>query len=495
MSNIATLKSTNTSYASVRAACDAMADNSSETVFINSSAIGGSGFGVVSKGGGPYILEGVKQADGTYPVIINLGVNDDGPDRLSFGKAIYNFEGGISLFRNLTARGAEVSGANGGNGAGFRVNASCPKNSGSNFKAIGNQDGLLTDGTPDQVLFYSDYVLDKNGFGREGYTHNVYIGMCKQVTFLRGEHLSSPHGHNMKSRALKTIVQQTRCSGSAQGRELDLSNGGIWESSNSEYIKPSVADQGNLIHIGPEGINDGRPEKYTSTNDLFQIDVEPNGRGLEFLKNDGRVECVLTDPKFVLAGKVLTDAEARPYLTGNIRIVDTGGKRGPLLPVGCAGDIKAGGTAPAVVDQPAPAPAPAPAPTPTPASPAPTPAPTPVPATGTTDTWVKIGDENANVTVDANTVVRYGTAGKWVEKTVSGAFKATNDFFGRDPATGIIKSVEKKVSAAPAPVVTPPPVVPTVPVPAISLAAVPMDAMVAGCRAFLEAVGFAVSKK
>lgn len=494
MTNPAILKSSNTPYATVRAACDAMPDNAVDTVLITTSVIGGAGFGLVAKNSGTYSIEGVKQADGSYPIIINLGVNGDGADRLTYGKAIFNFEGGNSLFRNLTARGAEVSASNGGNGAGFRVNATCPKNTGSNFMSIGNQNGLLTDGSPAQELFYSDYVLDKNGFGREGYTHNVYIGMCKQVTFLRGEHTNCQHGHDLKSRALKTIVRQTRCEGSAEGRELDLSNGGIWESSHSEYIKHADAAQNNLCHIAPEGIPDNRPEKYTSANDLFQIDIEPNGRGLQFINNEGRVECVLTDPKFVLGGKVLTDDEARPYLIGNIRIVDTGGPRGPLLPVGCAGDIKAGGTAPAPVEQPAPIPAPAPAPAPPPI-PAPAPVPAPAPAA---DTWVQIGSEGDTLTVDAGTTVRYGANGAYVTRVVSGAFTASNEFFGNDPAVGVRKTVEKLASAsvpapapAPDPVPTPAPATPATPATVSPLA----EAILAGCKAVLEASGYTVTKK
>lgn len=78
---------------------------------------------------------------------------------------------------------------------------------------------------------------------------------------MRGEHKNCQHSHDIKSGALKTIVQQTCSEVSAEGRELELSNGGIWGLSHSEYIKHAEAAQNNLIHIGPEHINDGRPEK------------------------------------------------------------------------------------------------------------------------------------------------------------------------------------------------------------------------------------------
>ena len=53
-----------------------------------------------------------------------------------------------------------------------------------------------------------------------------------------------------------------------------------------------------------------------------------------------------------------------------------------------------------------------------------------------------IGRENQTVQIYGITRVRYGIGDKWVNKTVSETFQATNNFFGIDPAPGIAKIVE-----------------------------------------------------
>lgn len=78
-------------------------------------------------------------------------------------------------------------------------------------------------------------------------------------------------------------------------------------------------------------------------------------------------------------------------------------------------------------------------------------------------TWEKIGSEGGDIKVAGPMIVRYGIDSRWVIKEVQGDFKATNEFFGRDPAHGIGKSVMKFIPAAvqpapePVPVPTPTP--------------------------------------
>jgi hypothetical protein len=85
-----------------------------------------------------------------------------------------------------------------------------------------------------------------------------------------------------------------------------------------------------------------------------------------------------------------------------------------------------------------------------------TPTPTPVPAPTVPGTWVTIGSEGHSMTVDDNTLVRYGANTSWVLKIVSGTFTASNTFFGTDPAYLVVKIVQKFVPD-PVPVPTPTP--------------------------------------
>ena len=69
-------------------------------------------------------------------------------------------------------------------------------------------------------------------------------------------------------------------------------------------------------------------------------------------------------------------------------------------------------------------------------------------------TWQRLGGEWDTVTVPAETTVRYGANGVYVQKVVSGTFRATNEFFGGDPVPGVLKAVDALVGgqagAAPA---------------------------------------------
>ena len=356
-----------TDYMSLRAACDAVAADC--TVQVVTSAVGSAGFGVINKPGLNVAIEGQAQADGTFPAIVALGASE----RLSYGKAIIDIEACASAaVRNLTVSGADV-GTSDGNGAGIRINATCPSAALQNLHVTANQDGILTDGSATQTITLSNSVLSANGFGRQGYTHNLYAGMSALIVLADVTSEKSPYGHDLKSRSLQTRLYRVRAEGSANGRELDLSNGGILYAEDCAFIKHADAVQNNLIHIAAEGIPDARPEKYELVNCLFQIDVAELTRDLEFINNQGTAECVLTDPKFVLAGNVITAAEAAPRLKGNVRVVMTGGAVGPRVPVGYQGPS-------AVVPTPTPPPVPTPTPTPAPApTPAPTPTPTPTP--------------------------------------------------------------------------------------------------------------------
>ena len=53
-----------------------------------------------------------------------------------------------------------------------------------------------------------------------------------------------------------------------------------------------------------------------------------------------------------------------------------------------------------------------------------------------------LGYENGFIEVKSPLKVRYGSDNRWVEKMVYNTFKATNSFFGKDPAPGVRKQVE-----------------------------------------------------
>lgn len=62
-------------------------------------------------------------------------------------------------------------------------------------------------------------------------------------------------------------------------------------------------------------------------------------------------------------------------------------------------------------------------------------------------TWSAVGVEGATITLPENTIVRYGAKGVFITVMVSGAFVASNKFFGIDPLPNVVKIVEKFTAA------------------------------------------------
>ena len=53
--------------------------------------------------------------------------------------------------------------------------------------------------------------------------------------------------------------------------------------------------------------------------------------------------------------------------------------------------------------------------------------------------WVRIADENQSFSVQGTQTVRYGSGSSWVEKSVSGGGECSNGGFGTDPLVGVFK--------------------------------------------------------
>lgn len=62
---------------------------------------------------------------------------------------------------------------------------------------------------------------------------------------------------------------------------------------------------------------------------------------------------------------------------------------------------------------------------------------------GSAGTWSKVSNQYGTFSVSGTKIVRYGTGSKWVMKTiVNNKGSCTNQFFGKDPATGLAKTCE-----------------------------------------------------
>ena len=104
-------------------------------------------------------------------------------------------------------------------------------------------------------------------------------------------------------------------------------------------------------------------------------------------------------------------------------------------------------------------------------------APSPAPITPPATQWVTAERENQSFTIGNPQRVRYGIDSRWIEKTLTGNVICSNDFFGADPAVGVVKQCQifqpGAVGALPAPKPIPIPIPAPAPAPAPPPAAGP----------------------
>lgn len=73
--------------------------------------------------------------------------------------------------------------------------------------------------------------------------------------------------------------------------------------------------------------------------------------------------------------------------------------------------------------------------------------------------WIDCAPENGACTVPAGTLVRYGAAGKYITRALSGSFKCATSTFGSDPIVGTVKACATQGAAtSTTPVATPAPI-------------------------------------
>jgi hypothetical protein len=156
---------------------------------------------------------------------------------------------------NVTVDGLELCGAvvSSGNGAGIR------EESGSltvlNSYIHDNQDGILTSGVLAGATLTIDHTeFSHNGAG-DGQTHNLYAGQLDLVDITNSYFTDVVAGHEIKSRALDTIIENNRIQDGPSGTssyDIDLPNGNVATIENNVIEKGANSDNQALIHFGGE---------------------------------------------------------------------------------------------------------------------------------------------------------------------------------------------------------------------------------------------------
>ena len=174
---------------------------------------------------------------------------------------------------NVTVNGLELSGATvgDGNGAGIR------EESGSltilNSYIHDNQDGILTSAVlPGATLTIDHTEFANNGAG-DGQTHNLYAGQLDLVDITNSYFTDAVVGHDIKSRALNTVIQDNRIQDptGTTSYEIDIPDGNVATIENNLIEKGPNSQAGSFIHYGGE-VTTVAPDSSLTITDNTVID-------------------------------------------------------------------------------------------------------------------------------------------------------------------------------------------------------------------------------
>jgi glycosyltransferase involved in cell wall biosynthesis len=119
-----------------------------------------------------------------------------------------------------------------------------------------NQDGLLSAPDLSGSITINHSEFDHNGTG-DGKTHNLYVGEIGTLTVENSYFTDAVAGHEIKSRALNTIIENNRIQdgpGATSSYEIDLPNGGNALIENNVIEKDPSSGNPAMIAYGEEGI-------------------------------------------------------------------------------------------------------------------------------------------------------------------------------------------------------------------------------------------------
>jgi hypothetical protein len=217
--------------------------------------------------------------------LIIRGVNGrpriDAAGRNAMGKGIWVVAGNNVTVENVEMFGAKVADRN---GAALRLE-------GTKFTLRqaflhDNENGILSNpNTASDILIeYSEF--GHNGYG-DGYSHNLYIGNVKSLTFRYNFSHDANVGHNLKSRAITNTIVYNRFSSTAPGQtgttaagqpsyEINLPNAGTSYVIGNVIEQPSANQNPNMLAYGEEGASNPGKDLYV-INNTFLNDYASGG--------------------------------------------------------------------------------------------------------------------------------------------------------------------------------------------------------------------------
>jgi hypothetical protein len=196
------------------------------------------------------------------------------------GKAIWVIKGGDTTVEGIEFSGAKVPDQN---GAGIRLEGAGLTVRDCFFHD--NENGILTGANP-----ASDIVVERSEFAHNGYgdgqTHNLYIGGVRSFTLRSSYVHHAIVGHNVKSRALKSVIAYNRIMDEKDGRSsyaVEFPNGGIALMVGNVIQHGPDTENSTLVSFGAEGLKNPRNELYFVNNTA--VNDRPAGGRFLFVRS------------------------------------------------------------------------------------------------------------------------------------------------------------------------------------------------------------------
>ncbi len=175
-------------------------------------------------------------------------------DKTCQGKALLVIDGSNVTLRNLTLRRARVADQN---GAGIRAEGGNLVV--ENTKFINNENGILIAENRHAIIRILGAEFVGNGKCRTACAHAVYANTVRLLQIRHCRFRDTHSGHNIKSRALRTEINDNDIADGPDGTSsylIDIPNGGTAIITGNRLEKgPRSSNPANAIMIGEEGVD------------------------------------------------------------------------------------------------------------------------------------------------------------------------------------------------------------------------------------------------
>jgi hypothetical protein len=201
------------------------------------------------------------------------------------GKGIIAMVSSLKV-NGLTFTGAEIANALGGNAAGIRDQNTGPASLiVENSIFTGNQEGILTGFDANETIAVSNSKFINNGNPSHGYfQHGLYVNYAGRAIVRNNLFCGQLIGHDVKSRAAVTVVENNRiydaaadpalgCNAGSSSYAIDAPNGGVVTISGNRIIQGATTENERMVAYGEEGLRYAANKFLVSSNSFSSSGV------------------------------------------------------------------------------------------------------------------------------------------------------------------------------------------------------------------------------